>query len=267
MTPKTTKKRAPTKVSKSRAVARRTKTTEPLSESARTLLVLEKMAERKDIDPNVAMQFLSMQERILDRQAKMAYTAAFAEMQPQLPRIPRRGTILNKQGKVQSRYALWEDIDELIRPILTRYGFTLSFRTREIDDKRIGVTAILAHADGHQEDSGEFPMPIDTSGSKNDVQGIGSSRSYGKRYAASDILNLITIGEDDDGVLGGTQTITEDQALELDLLIQQTGANRNKLLAFAGVRDSTNMLHVPAKEYQRIKDLLIQKQQKQTVDA
>ena len=35
------------------------------------------------------------------------------------------------------------------------------------------------------------------------MQSVGSSVSYGKRYAASALLNLTTHGEDDDGRLGG----------------------------------------------------------------
>jgi hypothetical protein len=48
-------------------------------------------------------------------------------------------------------------------------------------------------------------LPADVGKGRNDVQAIGSSVSYGKRYAAMAMLNLITRGlaEDDDGQAGG----------------------------------------------------------------
>jgi hypothetical protein len=48
-------------------------------------------------------------------------------------------------------------------------------------------------------------LPLDTSGSKNNVQAVGSSTSYGKRYTATLLLNIRTKGEDDDGHAGGDQ--------------------------------------------------------------
>ena len=46
-------------------------------------------------------------------------------------------------------------------------------------------------------------LPADTSGSKNVVQAIGSSVSYGKRYTMQALLNITSGGEDDDGHSGG----------------------------------------------------------------
>ena len=41
-------------------------------------------------------------------------------------------------------------------------------------------------------------LPLDTSGSKNGVQAVGSTVSYGKRYAICALLNIST-GDDTDG--------------------------------------------------------------------
>jgi hypothetical protein len=50
-------------------------------------------------------------------------------------------------------------------------------------------------------------MPIDTSGSKTSVQGIGSTVSYGKRYTLCALLNIST-GDDTDGhQLGRNQSL------------------------------------------------------------
>ena len=46
-------------------------------------------------------------------------------------------------------------------------------------------------------------LPVDTTGSKNAVQAVGSSTAYGKRYVMEALLNLTSRGQDDDGKRGG----------------------------------------------------------------
>ena len=66
---------------------------------------------------------------------------------------------------------------------------------------KVVITGTLAHRDGHSI-TDEIPLAIDASGSKNNVQGWGSSLSYGKRYATISLLNIISnakMDEDRDG--------------------------------------------------------------------
>lgn len=194
---------------------------EPQEAATNIIQVIERAAMNPDVDIDKMERLLQMQERILDRQAAMAFASAFSEMQPELPEIPKRGKSHN------GKYALWEDINDLIRPILGEHGFGLSFRTRDVEDG-VEITAILTHSGGH---SRETPMtfPADKSGSKNDVQAIGSSMSYGKRYTAEAILNLTSRGEDDDGVRAGSgEKITQEQAAELNEIADDLGANKIK---------------------------------------
>lgn len=139
-----------------------------------------------------------MQEKIMAQQSRTAYYEALAKCQLELPVIPKRGEIKNKSGGVQSKYARWEDINEKIKSILQRHGFTLSFISIPCDNG-VKVQARLSHIDGHQEES-TVPAPLDVSGNKNNVQGIGSSLSYCKRYAAGLLLNITTAEEDTDGI-------------------------------------------------------------------
>ena len=146
-----------------------------------------------------------MQERVQSREAQTAYYADLAKMQPNLPIIDERGGIKNRDGVVQSTYALWEDVNEAIRPTLADHGFSLSFRVSRSEGE-IVVTGILAHRLGHREET-TLALPTDTSGSKNAVQAVGSSTSYGKRYTAFALLNLTTTGEDDDGNKAGAKIV------------------------------------------------------------
>lgn len=181
------------------------------SESAAVLSVIERMATNPEIDISKLEKLMEMHERIVARNAKSAYAAALAEMQAEMPEIEERGKITvrkkdasgERTGDVQQAtpYALWEDINAAIKPVMAKHGFALSFRTGQSVDGRVTVTGILMHREGHQEET-TMILQHDTTGSKNAVQAIGSSTSYGKRYTAAALLNLTSrdgLESDDDG--------------------------------------------------------------------
>lgn len=163
------------------------------------------LIERVATNPNTSIdtleRLLNMQERVETKRSEAAFNGALADMQPELPAIVERGAIKNNAGKAQSTYALWEDINETIKPILARHGFALTFRV-DRPDGMVCITGVLSHRDGHSTQT-TISLPVDSSGSKNGVQAIGSSTSYGQRYTAKLLLNLTSRGEDDDGQSGG----------------------------------------------------------------
>lgn len=209
--------------------------------------VIAKAAADPNTDVGKLERLLGMYERITAQRAKSAYTAALAAMQPTLPVITERGGIKNNAGKVQSTYALWEDINDAIKPILAEHGFALSFRTGQADGKII-VTGVLSHRDGHSEET-TMHLPVDTSGSKNAVQAVGSSTSYGKRYTAQALLNLTSRGEDDDGKAGGAGgTISDEQVETIFDLIKRTKADTSKFCNHFGVPSVPDL---KAKDFER----------------
>lgn len=158
------------------------------------------MFERLAMDPNVDVEklerLIAMHERIIKHQAKAAFDAAFSEMQGEIPVITERGEIKVK-GELRSKYATNEDIQEIVRPILQRHGFALRFRN-EFDSGKLKIVGILSHRSGHSEQD-EFVASADDSGSKNAIQALGSTRSYGQRYTTTALLCIATRGIDDDG--------------------------------------------------------------------
>ncbi len=207
------------------------------------LAIISRAASDPSTDVEKLSRLMDLYERITDRTAKAAYQAALAQMQPDLPILAERGSIKNNQGKPQSTYALWEDINEAIKPILATHGFGLSFRIRS-ETASVTVTAVLSHREGHAEETA-FTLPIDASGSKNNVQGFGSSVSYGKRYTAGALLNLTSRGEDDDGQKAGApETISQDQLDDLIALMDEVKADRTKFLNFLRIESLANL---PAK--------------------
>lgn len=212
----------------------------PLAQSDSLIQVIARAASDPLVDIDKMERLIVMQERIQSKEAKAAYYSAMSEMQPELPVITERGGIKGRDGKVQSTYALWEDVNESLRPVLSKFGFSLTFKVKRTDSE-IVTTGILAHRFGHLEET-ELSLPSDTSGSKNAVQAIGSSASYGKRYTAFALLNITSEAEDDDGVKAGrTSTVNQTQYEHLRQLIADTKTDEGKFCAYVGVEDLTQL--------------------------
>lgn len=223
-----------------------------VSQSAGLIAVIERAATNPDVDIDKMERLLQMHERIVERDAKAAYASALALMAPDLPSVCERGGIKDRSGKVQSTYALWEDINDAVKPVLSAHGFALSFRTGR-DDGQITVTGVLSHREGHSEET-TIVLPHDSSGSKNAVQAVGSSTSYGKRYTAGLLLNLTSRGEDDDGHSGGFgAVITDDQADEIRKLIAETKSLIGPFLTYIG---APSVADIPAAKYSAAKAAL-----------
>ncbi|SFU48506.1 ERF family protein [Halomonas korlensis] len=185
---------------------------QPLQESTAIIQVIERAALNPEVDIDKMERLLQMQERVMDRQALMAYSAAMAAMQTELPSITERG-----QGN-NGAYATLEDIVDTVRPIMQKHGFAVSFRI-QTQERGIQITGVLMHQDGHREETSML-LPADTSGSKNAVQAFGSSTSYGKRYVLCALLNITTRGQDDNGQsAAAVKGVTTFQASQLKQLI------------------------------------------------
>lgn len=226
------------------------------SESSAILSILERAARDPAVDIDKMERIFEMQVRVRADEARRAYDAAFALMQEELPEIDKRGKIIitdknDREKVIQSTpYALWEDTNRLIKPILAKFGFGLSFRMTQTD-ARITTTAVLSHRDGHREET-SFSAPIDSTGSKNNVQGWGSSFSYGKRYSGTAILNITTRGEDDDGkAAGASATISDEQGDELRKLMEDFESERME--GFCRHFKISNIDELPAAKFEAAK--------------
>lgn len=223
---------------------RRTAKSLPANNPATLLHIIEKAALNRAVDAGKLRHLLEMHGQIHLDQARAAFITALAELQTALPMLAENGEIRLKNGKTHT-YALWEDINEVIKPILAEHGFALTFRTGRAPDQ-ILVTGVLSHRGGHSEQT-TMHLPLDLSGNKNPVQAVGSSTSYGKRYVAQALLNLTSRGEDDDGMAAGAgPQINEQQLRALDQLIAQTKADRGKFLAYLGL---DNLADLPAARF------------------
>lgn len=192
------------------------------AESVTILQIIQQVALTPNADIDKMERLMAMHQNIQALQAKQQFDEALAAMQEELPVIGERGGIKDKNGRVQSTYALWEDVNEMIKPVMAKYGFAITFRTPR-NERGIEVEGVLSHRAGHREVT-SIVLPVDASGSKNGVQAVASSVSYGKRYTAGLLLNFTTTGEDDDGngpAAQVTPRVTSAQAAQLAILLEK----------------------------------------------
>jgi len=210
------------------------------------------MIERIAMDPQSDLakleKMLDMKERHETAQAKAAFASAFACASAQFPTIP-----LNGKGHNNKPYATLKDIISHTRPILSENGLALTFAI-DTSGNKIVVTAKLMHKDGHSE-STSIDLPADNSGSKNAVQAVGSTQTYGQRYTAQAILGL-SLGDDtdDDGQAAGRgETITESQYRELRDMIERAGLPAEVVCKAERITDLTDL---PAASFAKVKNNL-----------
>lgn len=217
----------------------------PSSEGESLMAVISRAAENPNTNVDNLERLLSMYERIKANEAKAAYTRAMVLLKPDLPTIGRRGRIEVREKTASGKrdgeitqdtpYARWEDIDEAISPLLAEHGFALTFRSGVAQDGKITVTGILGHTGGHSEET-TITLPHDSSGSKNPVQAVGSSLTYGKRYAATFLLNIRTRGDDDDGEAAGADDDIETVEIdELQDLLDRSHSDQGRFFKYMAV--------------------------------
>ena len=187
----------------------------PTESQATTMMqIISRAAADPACDLDKMERLLSMKERIDKEENSRQFNADMASMQIEMPSIAERGNGHN------IKYATFEDINDVAKPIMSKYGFAVSFKVVETE-KGVRVTGLLLHRSGHREET-EMTFPSDTSGSKNAVQALGSSISYAKRYIMCAMLNITTRGEDDNGFAAvPVAKVTAMQALSIQSLLER----------------------------------------------
>lgn len=166
-------------------------------------LMFERLVKDPLVDPAKLEQMIRLHERVMATRAQADFDDAFVAMMPDIP------TVIEHAKTDKTTYAPLEDIVEAVKPILGRHGFALHFKVDMLDGNVTKVTGMLSRG-GHTRTS-EFQSTPDKTGSKNDIQAIGSARSYGKRYTTCDLLCIVTRKDDDDGQRAGKAKAQPDE--------------------------------------------------------
>lgn len=150
---------------------------------------------------------LETQLRYEANEARKAFVQALEEFKKNPPVIYKTKQVSypNKDGSITNyKHAELHNVNDIIGAALLKVGITHSWRTGEANG-RIQVTCVFRHSLGHCEDMASLPGPPDTSGGKNGIQAIGSTRTYLERYTLLSSVGLSEKGEDDDGQSAGSR--------------------------------------------------------------
>lgn len=212
----------------------------PSQEADQFIAFIERAVKDPAVDVGKMQAILNMKRDILSEQRMAAFNRDFMQARMEMPRIKRDGTVeypvdKNKPDGPKKKafdFAKYETIDKELRPIEIKHGFSRSFTTEtRAAGGGIIVQCTLLHKDGHSK-TASIPVPLDNSGGKNDLQGYGSSFSYGKRYTTTMIWDIVTEGEDDDGNAAFAGAPIDDaQFAALQAVIEEHGIDTAKFCA------------------------------------
>lgn len=184
-----------------------------------------------NLNPETIASLMTLQERWEANQARKAYIAAMVQFKNNSPKLKKDKRVNHPGGKYS--YANIGTIVEQITPELAKYGFSASWKKNESDSS---VTCVLTHEAGHSE-TATLSGPDDLSGSKNPLQGLGSTLSYLERYSILMVTGLATSDMDDDGAASASnQLLTEEMLAQIQAsLSEYSDEEKAKFLKFMKV--------------------------------
>ena len=207
-----------------------TKTEEPQS----ILQIIADAAANPNINADKMSALLTLQERIMEHEKEASLNAALALLTPKLVRLKKsKAGAKTRDGAIKYYYTPREDIDAMLRPLLRDCGLSLSFTAREIGGKAWFVARVTEITKGGFKEAMMPYTPDSTNTQLNEPQKVSSGLSYAERHAIAMLFNLVTEGADDDAI--STSVISREQAQQLRTLIDKSGANEVKFLAYMSV--------------------------------
>lgn len=195
----------------------------------------------------VKMQaLLDMHMQLVADRRREAFDEAMTRLQAKLPHIVKYG-----QGK-NSKFAKYEDLDLIVRPLLAEEGFSVSFNEAERTENHTTFMLEVSRA-GHSKQhrmtvhNDKASMNRDGRSIRPAIQDDGSTASYARRYLLKLALNIVETDEDTDGE--SREPITEEQARDLYTLLTEVKADKARFLAYMGVETIEDIMkcdHVKA---------------------
>ena len=156
--------------------------------------MMQTAVARGDIE--VVTKLMDLQERAEAAQARREFDAAFAAVKAKVGIVRKTG--MGHNGKP---YADMADIARALDHVIAEHGLSYRFRSQRVGNEML-MTCVVCHRAGHYEEN-SLPSPLDTSGSKNPVQAVGSTSTYLARYCLIQAFGLASSvnGDihDDDG--------------------------------------------------------------------
>ena len=198
------------------------------------LALIEKVALNPDIDAEKLKVIVGLKLQLEDRAAEKAFDAAMQEAQKEVHAL--RWDKLNPEKN--SRYASYPKIDEMLKPIREKYGFSESFG---VEPELPAPTLMMMYSDvtykgpeGTHRRRFHLPMSISGEGPKGGgvmtaAQAVGNGSSLGMRYLEKLIWKIpMLVDKDDNDGNPIRSTVSEPQAKILRDLFNRLSETKQK---------------------------------------
>ena len=188
-------------------------------------------AKRAGFTTDEISKMMDLNDRNDAKLAKMAFDKAMAEFKRNPPKVYKDK--VNKQ--FDSDYVSIGNMVTTVNEAMGKYGLNARWEFPESKDAAsITCTCILAHEQGH-EVRVTLSGPVDTSGSKNPLQGRKSARTYLKLETFEAVTGMASEEgnvDDDANSTGGINVISEDQVNEIHAKITDNDLDMNKFMGW-----------------------------------
>lgn len=158
------------------------------------------VAVERGVDADTMEKLVTLQLRVMEKNAEMAFNRAFQDFQAECPPVSKNRTakIPAKSGGGSWGYEFADlnHIAAVVKPHLKRHGFSFTFDT----DGQGAFRCHLHHVEGHSR-TATVTLPAYRAAQINDLQSEGVRNSYGRRYALLSVLGITTGDEDADGAM------------------------------------------------------------------
>lgn len=220
-------------------------------------MAMVRLMVEKGSDPDQLGKMMELAEKWQANQARRAFTDAMAAVQADMPTVVRDAC----NSHTGSRYAKLETVMRQCKPVCAAHGLTVSFS--EGEHPREGWVRIIAqvrHTDGHVEVY-HRDGPMDNKGPKggdvkSELHGVASTVTYLSRHLFCGIFNVTIADSDTDGNQPGAM-VNEQQAVEIEQLLEQAGANVDRFKDWAG--GIATIAELPMARFTAARDMLLRK--------
>ncbi len=181
------------------------------------LTLIDKAIE-KDIDVDKFAKLVDIVKMLENEKAKRDFYEALSNFQGEVPPIKKLSRADMGYGRPKYNYAEFGEIVTTIQEPLKKHGLSYHFeignepvvikgeKGEDVIVEFIAVTCTIAHKSGYEKNT-TMSVQKDAGAGKSNVQAVGSTITYLKRYTLLALLGIGTADPDDDAV----STIPDNQ--------------------------------------------------------
>lgn len=161
-----------------------------------------RFALEKSAGPEAMTTLMNIRRELNAEASKKAFDEALSAFQCECPTITKTKSVPTKSGDTAYKYAPIEMVEQVIRPIERKHGFTHTFNTDTASQPGwVIATCIVTHCAGHTRES-VIKLPLGTkTGIMSDTQVYAGALTFANRRALANVYGLVLAGEDLDGAM------------------------------------------------------------------